>query len=257
MNTADSAEEIVKIYLEGVEMSLRVTGTAAKNIAMMLIAMSKEKQATRGKTRLTNMLKTNKPLKIFTISADELKKFSQEAKKYGILYCALANKNNSKIDGMVDIMIKEEDAGKMNRIAERFNFKDVTIIKEEMEKAKEEKLAKLAEKSEDEIFIDEIMPTSKEEEKQIPSNDKQKTEKKNQLENSLNTKQKDKQTEKPSVLKELDYIKRQLEKNQTNGKHYKEKENTKEKYKNKHKGKRYKEPKHYKEKVKKSKERGK
>ena len=67
MNTADSAEEIVKIYLEGVEMSLRVTGTAAKNIAMMLIAMSKEKQATRRKTRLTNMLKTNKPIKIFTI----------------------------------------------------------------------------------------------------------------------------------------------------------------------------------------------
>lgn len=44
MNTADSAEEIVKIYLEGVEMSLRVTGVAAKNIAMMLIAMSKEKK---------------------------------------------------------------------------------------------------------------------------------------------------------------------------------------------------------------------
>ena len=158
---------------------------------------------------------------------------------------------------MVDIMIKEEDAGKMNRIAERFNFKDIATIKKEMEKDKEEKLAKLAEKSEDEIFIDEIMPTSKEEEKQIPSNDKQKTEKKNQLENSLNTKQKDKQTEKPSVLKELDYIKRQLEKSQPNGKHYKEKESTKEKHKNKHKGKRYKEPKHYKEKVKKSKERGK
>ena len=86
MNTADSAEEIVKIYLEGVEMSLRVTGVAAKNIAMMLIAMSKEKKMTRGKTRLTNMLKTGKPLKIFTISSDELKKFSQEAKKYGILY---------------------------------------------------------------------------------------------------------------------------------------------------------------------------
>lgn len=257
MNTADSAEEIVKIYLEGVEMSLRVTGVAAKNIAMMLIAMSKEKKMTRGKTRLTNMLKTGKPLKIFTISSDELKKFSQEAKKYGILYCALANKNNSKIDGMVDIMIKEEDAGKMNRIAERFNFKDVATIKKEMEKDKDEKLAKLAKlagKSEDEIFIDEIMPTSKEEEKQIPSDDKQKTEKKNQLESSLNTKQNDKQTEKPSVLKELDDIKRQMGKK---GKHYKEQENKKEKPKSKNKGKRYKEPKHYKEKTKKSKERGK
>lgn len=222
MNTADSAEEIVKIYLEGVEMSLRVTGTAAKNIAMMLIAMSKEKQATRGKTRLTNMLKTNKPLKIFTISADELKKFSQEAKKYGILYCALANKSNSKIDGMVDIMIKEEDAGKMNRIAERFNFKDIATIKKEMEKDKEEKLAKLAEKSEDEIFIDEIMPVTKENEKQTPSNDKQKTEKKNQLESSLDTKPKDKQIEKPSVLKELETIKKQLEKKQTKVKKSKE-----------------------------------
>ena len=97
-------------------------------------------------------------------------------------------------------------------------------------------LAKLAGKSEDEIFIDEIMPTSKEEEKQIPSDDKQKTEKKNQLESSLNTKQNDKQTEKPS---------------------YKEQENKKEKPKSKNKGKRYKEPKHYKEKTKKSKERGK
>ena len=222
MNTADSAEEIVKIYLEGVEMSLRVTGTAAKNIAMMLIAMSKEKQATRGKTRLTNMLKTNKPLKIFTISADELKKFSQEAKKYGILYCALANKSNSKIDGMVDIMIKEEDAGKMNRLAERFNFKDIATIKKEMEKDKEEKLAKLAEKSEDEIFIDEIMPVTKENEKQTPSNDKQKTEKKNQLESSLDTKPKDKQIEKPSVLKELETIKKQLEKKQTKVKKSKE-----------------------------------
>ena len=155
---------------------------------------------------------------------------------------------------MVDIMIKEEDAGKMNRIAERFNFKDVATIKKEMEKDKEEKLAKLAGKSEDEIFIDEIMPTSKEEEKQIPSDDKQKTEKKNQLESSLNTKQNDKQTEKPSVLKELDDIKRQMGKK---GKHYKKQENKKEKPKSKNKGKRYKEPKHYKEKTKKSKERGK
>ena len=40
MNTADSAEEIVKIYLEGVEMSLRVTGVAAKNIAIIVIKLS-------------------------------------------------------------------------------------------------------------------------------------------------------------------------------------------------------------------------
>ena len=145
MNTADSAEEIVKIYLEGVEMSLRVTGVAAKNIAMMLIAMSKEKKMTRGKTRLTNMLKTGKPLKIFTISSDELKKFSQEAKKYGILYCALANKNNSKIDGMVDIMVRDEDAPRINRIVERFKLITIdtaqvqTIVQKSIDDRKEQR----------------------------------------------------------------------------------------------------------------------
>ena len=61
------------------------------------LSLSKEKKQTKGKTRLTNMLKTGKPLQIFTIKAEDLKKFSQEAKKYGILYCALANKKNSKI----------------------------------------------------------------------------------------------------------------------------------------------------------------
>ena len=265
MNSADSAEELVKIYLDGVEMALRISGTGAKNIAMMLIAMAKEHEQTRGKTRLSSLLKSGKPLKIFTIASDELKTFSKEAKKYGILYSALANKKNSKIDGMVDIMIKEEDAGKMNRLAERFNFKDLATIKNEMAKEKEEKLAKMKGKSEEEIFIDEIMPTSKKEEKEIPSGNKEKTEEKNPLESSLNIKQHN-SNQKPSVLKELsDIIKEKEKEKENNGKRFKDEKTTlyskgkrhKEKDKSRNKGKRYKEPKHLKQKSKNKKERGK
>lgn len=267
MNTADSAEEIVKIYLEGVEMSLRVTGVAAKNIAMMLIAMSKEKKMTRGKTRLTNMLKTGKPLKIFTISSDELKKFSQEAKKYGILYCALANKNNSKIDGMVDIMVREEDASKMNRIAERFNFRDVASIKRELEqemnKTNSQEVVEIV-KSEEDQFIDDIMPKPKEElQQEIPSNNTKETEEKSPLGISSNIKSDDKMEssdeEKKSVKKELkeiaDELKIKEEKEKQQEKQDipvgnaitkdKEKEKkTPKKEKEKYKGKHFKEPKH-------------
>ena len=35
---------------------------------------------------------------------------------------------------MVDIMVREEDGAKLNRISERFKFKDVATIKEEYEK---------------------------------------------------------------------------------------------------------------------------
>ena len=114
-----------------------------------------------------------KPLKIFTIRAEDLKKFSQEAKKYGVLYCALADKKNSKIDGMVDIMVREEDASKMNRIAERFNFRDVASIKRELEqemnKTNSQEVVEIA-KSEEDQFIDDIMPKPKEElQQEIPS----------------------------------------------------------------------------------------
>lgn len=276
MNTADSAEELVKIYLDGIEMALRITGTGAKNVAVWLIATAKTKEQTRGKTRLSNLLRTGKPLKIFTISADELKKFSQEAKKYGILYCALADKSNSKIDGMVDIMIKEEDASKMNRIAERFNFKDIATIKEEREREKQEKLERNKGKSEDEIFIDEIMPVSKEQEKQIPSNNTKETEEKSLSEISSNINHSNKLEEKPSVLKEIKEITEELKEKENletinqekeiapakekgkGGKRYKEKPKKEHKKMTiNQKGKRYKEPKHLKEKNKKSKGRSK
>lgn len=264
MNTSESADELVKIYLEGVETVLRISGTGAKNIAMMLIAMSKEKTQTKGKTRLTNMIKSGKPLDIFTIRKEDLKKFSQEAKKYGILYCALANKKNNKIDGMVDIMVREEDGAKLNRISERFNFKDVATIKEEYEKSKQDKIRTTISdkpKSEDEQFIDDIMPKAKEEQKDIPSNNTKEAEEKSLSEISSSIKSSDKmeksKEKKKSVRKELKEIEQQLKakeqqkagkqemqtdntkvkNNQNKGKRYKEKEE-------KNKGKRYKEPKH-------------
>lgn len=276
MNTSESADELVKIYLEGVETVLRISGTGAKNIAMALITMSKERTQTKGKTRLTNMLKSGKPLDIFTIKAEDLKKFSQEAKKYGILYCALANKRNNKIDGMVDIMVREEDGAKLNRISERFKFKDVATIKEEYEKSKQDKVNINIEekpKSEEEQFIDDIMPKDKENQKDIPSNNSKETEKKNQSEISSDTKLEDKvenfKEEKQSVRKELKEIEQELKakeqetispeiqadnvrpKNkEKNGKRYKEKET-------KSKGKRYKEPKHLDNTSKKSKKKSK
>lgn len=267
MNSSDSAEEVVRISLEGMEIALKVAGEGAKNVAIMIYTIMKDKQQTKGKTRLTNMLKTGKPLKIFTIRAEDLKKFSQEAKKYGVLYCALADKKNSKIDGMVDIMVREEDASKMNRIAERFNFRDVASIKRELEqemnKTNSQEVVKI-EKSEEDQFIDDIMPKPKEElQQEIPSNNTKETEEKNLLEISSNIKSNDKtensKDDKKSVKKELKEIEEEIKAKEKQEKEQekqdipvgtaitkdKEKEDkTPNKEKEKHKGKHYKEPKH-------------
>ena len=221
MNSSDSAEELIKIYLDGVGFTLRIAGEGSKNLITFLVALSKDNKVSKGKTRLTNMLKTGKELKIFTIRSENLKKFSQEAKKYGVLYCVLADKKNEKIDGLVDIMVRQEDASKVDRIAERFNFTDIATIKHEIEKEKEDRAKAIEEKSEDEKMIDELLAEPEElEQTEVvqeysPSNEQ--TEEKSQLKNSLNTNNKlenDKlyNNGKKSVKKELDEITKELKK---------------------------------------------
>ena len=86
MNTGgDAAEQIVRMSLEGFEVAVKITGAGAKNIAVLLYSILKEEQKTKGKARLTNLLRSGKPLKIYTLKNDDLRKFAQEAKKYGVL----------------------------------------------------------------------------------------------------------------------------------------------------------------------------
>lgn len=62
-NSGDAAEQIVRISLEGTEVALKLTGSAAKNIAAMIYAVLKnrDKNKTKGRQRLTAMIKSGTP----------------------------------------------------------------------------------------------------------------------------------------------------------------------------------------------------
>ena len=124
-NGGDAAEQVVRMSLEGVEVAAKITGNGAKNIAILLAAVLKEEQKTKGKARLTNMLKSGKELKVYTIQQKDLKKFSQEAKRYGVLYCVLKDKDNKSENAIVDVIARAEDASKIQRITERFQLATV------------------------------------------------------------------------------------------------------------------------------------
>lgn len=126
MNTGgEAAEQIVRMSLEGVEVAARISGEGAKNIAVLLYSILKEEQKTKGKARLTSMLRSGKELKVFTVKNEDLKRFTQEAKKYGVLYCVLADRKNKDPMAEVDIIARAEDAPKINRIVERFHLASV------------------------------------------------------------------------------------------------------------------------------------
>ena len=127
MNTSgEAADQVVRMSLEVGVAALKISGTGAKHLAVMLYAVLKEKKKTKGRVRLETLVKSGRPL---------------TAKRYGVLYCAVRNPRGSS-DGLVDVIVKEEDAPRINRIVDRFQFASVTEaakIKTEIERTRAEK----------------------------------------------------------------------------------------------------------------------
>ena len=57
--------------------------------------------------------------------------FCKEAKRYGILYCVLKDRNAH--DGLTDIMVRESDAGKLSRMLTRYGLYDFSKTDLKME----------------------------------------------------------------------------------------------------------------------------
>ena len=202
----DAAEQVVRLGFEGFEVVIKLAGSGAKHIAAMLYAILKEQKQTKGKARLNTMLKTGKPLKIFAVKQEDLKFFSEKARKYGILYCALVDKNP---DGIVDILVKEEDASRINRIVERFKITTVDTLKITTERTK---INEKQEEKTQNVKSEEVIRKENAENFKLA-----KTEKSPLLEqSSIISEMQDgvsKSKEKPSVRKELAKLEIQAEKN--------------------------------------------
>lgn len=121
-NGGDAAEQIVRLSLEGFEVAAKLTGSAAKNVALLLVSVLKQEQQTKGKARLTNMIRSGKELKVFSLPQKDIQKFTEQAKRYGVLYCLLRDKNTRAGDAPVDIIARAEDASKIQRICDRFEL---------------------------------------------------------------------------------------------------------------------------------------
>ena len=172
--SGEAAEQVVRMSLKGVEVAARITGERAKNIAVLLYSILKEEKKTKGKARLTSMLRSGKELKVFTVRQKDLAKFTKEAKKYGVLYCVLTDRQNKDLNAEVDVIARAEDASKISRIVERFNLAsvDTASIVAEAEASRDTPAAREAkEKSDTEKLIDDLFgnpqekPTKKQEQK--------------------------------------------------------------------------------------------
>ena len=98
MNTSgEAADQVMKMMLNGTEVLIKLTGTGAKNAAVLLYSIAREQKKTKGSARLESMLRSGKPLKVYTFKADDLPKFKEVAKQYGILYTILKERTRRTV----------------------------------------------------------------------------------------------------------------------------------------------------------------
>lgn len=175
-NSGDAAEQIVRMSLEGAEFALKITGSAAKNIAAALYTVLKDQKKTKGKARIETMLREKRPMTLYTVKKEDCPEFARQAKKYGILYAPIPIR---KTDDTVDIMVFEDDASRANRIVEKFDLTvvDTASIKSELEKSRDERGGEPAvpeqavpEKSADDNLLDDLLEKTAQKERQEPEN---------------------------------------------------------------------------------------
>lgn len=175
-NSGDAAEQIVRMSLEGAEVALKITGSAAKNIAAALYTVLKDQKKTKGKARIETMLRQQRPMTIYTVKKEDCPEFARQAKSYGILYAPIPIK---KGDDTIDILVFEDDAGRANRIVEKFKLvaENTASIKSEIEKSRESRGSEQTppeqsapQKSEEDKLVDEMLEKPAQKEKGQPEN---------------------------------------------------------------------------------------
>lgn len=125
------ASETVKISFNGVVAVMKVAGKAGAHATALLAAVLSGKKKSKGKVQLQEMLKEG--VSLISIKEEDRTTFAKAARKYGIKYCIVKDKNNN--DGTLDVFVRSIDAAIINRIMDKYEMavveQDVSIVSEE------------------------------------------------------------------------------------------------------------------------------
>lgn len=137
----ETVTQVFRITLNGTMFVVKAAGKEAINFFAAAVKADKK---TAGQAKLASLLKTGKPLKIYTFREDQIKDFATAAKRYGIVYSIVKRDADDKNNHMYDVMVKAEDAPKLNRVFEKINYATVSDVS--AEETNEENLSAMEEK---------------------------------------------------------------------------------------------------------------
>ena len=110
----ETADQVVRMVLQGSEVVLKLSGEAALKVASMIYNALKGDLTTKGRATLWEFMKSGKEQKMFSIPDTHLKAFTMASKKYGFPFVVLKDKTSK--DGFTSILAYASDAPKVDRV---------------------------------------------------------------------------------------------------------------------------------------------
>lgn len=110
----EAADQMVRMMLTGGEVAVRLTGSAAKNLLAISLALAKSHRKVSGRMRMGKMLQQTRDLRTFPMTQEEYRAFKKGAREKKLLYAAI--KNTRTPNGMVDVVMPPSEVERANLV---------------------------------------------------------------------------------------------------------------------------------------------
>lgn len=119
--SGDASEQVVRMCLEGFEITAKITGAAVERVVAALYAIAKNKADSHKADSMKSKLKHGGKMEILTLKDEDVAKFKKGAKIYG-LKNFVPVRDKKVADGMSDLYIDPSQASIAEQIIKRFGL---------------------------------------------------------------------------------------------------------------------------------------
>lgn len=116
----EAADQLVRMMLSGTEVTVRLGGSALKNMLALTMTLAKNNKALYGKVSLGKMLRETRNLRQFPMTPEQYKEFSRLARKQKILFSAISDKDDK--GKLIDVILPETELDRANLLFERITY---------------------------------------------------------------------------------------------------------------------------------------
>lgn len=113
----EAADQMVRMILSGSEIVIRLTGSAAKNLLAISLALAKSHRKVSGRMRMGKMLQQTRDLRTFPMTQEEYRAFKKGAREKKLLYAAIkSSRNPDGPNSMVDVVMPPSEVERANLV---------------------------------------------------------------------------------------------------------------------------------------------